>query len=75
MSYFSLHAYGGSSVVRESLTTHLASNRKGFLDGSNRWEGDEQWRVAEALLADRENAAELNPAEKKLLKMPEGKGE
>lgn len=36
---------------------------------------DEQRRAAEALAADREDVAELEAAEKKLLKKPEGKGE
>jgi hypothetical protein len=75
MNCFSLHSRGGTSVVKDSFTTGAAGNRQAFLDSSTGWKCSEQRRAAEALEADRDDVKELEAAEKKLLKTPEGKGE
>ncbi len=63
------------SVVKECFTTAGARNRQGFLDISIRWQFHGHRRSVEALEADRDDMKELEEAERKLLKKPEGKAE
>ena len=68
------YSCGDNSVVKESFTTGASGNRQGALDSSSGWSGGEQRHGAEALEADRGDVKELEAAEKKLLKPPEGNG-